>query len=258
MITLLTDFGWSGHFAGVMKGVIATIAPAVPIVDITHDAPPYDVLSAAFLLDQSWRFFPKGAIHLVVVDPGVGSARRPLLIESQGHRFIGPDNGLFSLVLADPKAKVRVLDQSRYWLPQLSGTFHGRDVFAPSAAHLALGLRPSSLGSRINDPWRSPLLEPVRHSRRTFVGAVLYVDRFGNLTTNYKIEAFPTLRNRPFTLTAGLESIELFASTYAYCAPDTLTVVPASTGYYEIALPQASAAARTGLRTGSPLELTLA
>lgn len=240
-----------------MKGVIASIAPEARVVDITHEVPPYEIPTGAFLLDQAWRFFPKGTIHVAVVDPGVGSQRRPILIESQGHCFVGPDNGLFGMVLKDEKAKARVLDKSKYWLAAVSNTFHGRDIFSPVAAHLALGVKPGQLGTRIEDPWRSALLEPVRQSRRTFTGSVLFVDRYGNLITNFRIETFPTLRNRPFVMGAGLESIELFASTYASVPPGEAAVLPSSSGYYEISMREASAAARLGIGIGSPLELTV-
>jgi S-adenosyl-L-methionine hydrolase (adenosine-forming) len=256
MITLLSDFGTEAHFVGAMKGVIAGIAPRTPVVDITHEVPPFEIATAAFLLDQSWRYFPAGTIHVAIVDPGVGSQRRPVLIASQGHYFIGPDNGLFSLILQDAKAVARVLDKPKYWLPNQSNTFHGRDVFSPAAAHLSKGVKPSQLGKRINDPWRNMLFEPVRQSRRTYSGAVLFTDRYGNLITNFKIDNFPTLRNRPFELQAGLERIELFAGTYSAIPPGELAVIPASSGYYEIAMREASAAKRLGLANGSPVELT--
>jgi S-adenosyl-L-methionine hydrolase (adenosine-forming) len=258
MITLLSDFGTEAHFVGAMKGVIANIAPGAPVVDITHEVPPFEISTAAFLLDQAWRYFPAGSIHVSIVDPGVGSQRRPILIASQGHYFIGPDNGLFSLVLQDPKAVARVLDKPKFWLPSQSSTFHGRDIFSPVAAHLSKGLKPSQLGKRIGDPWRSPLFEPVRQSRRTYAGAVLFTDRYGNLVTNFKIENFPTLRNRPFQMQAGLETVELFAGTYAGIPPGELAVIPASSGHYEVAMREASAAKRLGLANGSPVELTIA
>ncbi|MDX2267883.1 MAG: SAM-dependent chlorinase/fluorinase [Bryobacter sp.] len=258
MITLLTDFGTADHFAGVLKGVIATLAPQAPVVDLSHAVPPYEIPTAAFLLEQSWRYFPPGSIHVAIVDPGVGSARRPLLIAAARHYFIGPDNGIFSFVLQQPGAEARVLDKPRYWLPNPSHTFHGRDIFAPVAAHLANGTSPATLGTRIDDALCSPALAPVRISRRTFTGLVLHQDHFGNLITNFSQQQFPSLPNRPFTLTAGLETIEIYASTYAHCPPGELAVLPGSSGFYEIALAQASAAQRLGLRTGSPLELTVA
>ncbi|MBM3763648.1 MAG: SAM-dependent chlorinase/fluorinase [Acidobacteria bacterium] len=258
MITLLTDFGLADHFVGTLKGVIASISPKTPVVDITHEVPAYSIPQAAFLLDQSWRYFPKGTIHVAIVDPGVGSSRRPLLIESEQHYCIGPDNGLFSFILADPKSKVRHLNKPKYWLPDISTTFHGRDIFAPVAAHLANKIKPSQLGTLITDPIRTPALLPTRLSRRTWVGTVLHIDRYGNLITNYSQQQFDTLRNRPFSLTAGLHQTELYASTYAHCPEGELCVIPGSSGYWELSLANASAAKLTGLTPGSPLELTLA
>lgn len=258
MITLLTDFGLTDHFVGVMKGVIASIAPRAQVIDLTHDVPAFSIHQGAFLLEQSWRYFPKGTIHVAIVDPGVGSDRRPLLIEAEGHTFIGPDNGLFSLILATNKAKTRHLNQPQYWLPNPSTTFHGRDIFAPVAAHLAAGIKPAKLGKLISDPMRSPALLPTRLSRRAYTGMVLHIDRFGNLITNFHADEFNTLRNRPFTLNVGLNEVELFATTYANCPPGELCVIPGSTGFYEVSIAGENAATRTGLAAGSPLELTIA
>ena len=258
MITLLTDFGLADHFVAIMKGIILTIAPQTSIIDITHEVPAFNILSGAFLLEQSWRAFPEGTIHVAIVDPGVGSERRPLLIEVSGHYFIGPDNGLFSFALAETKAKARHLNQPEYWLPNPSTTFHGRDIFAPAAAHLATGIKAAKLGTLIKDPMRSPALSPTRLSRRTFVGTVLHADRFGNLITNFSLSQFETLRNRPFTLNVGLNQVELYASTYSSCPPEELCVIPGSCGFYEVSIANASAARSTGLVAGSPLELTLA
>ncbi len=258
MITLLTDFGLADHFVAVMKGVILTIAPQTSIIDITHEVPAFGILSGAFLLEQSWRAFPQGTIHVAIVDPGVGSERRPLLIEVAGHYFIGPDNGLLSFALAEANAKARHLNQLGYWLSNPSTTFHGRDIFAPAAAHLAAGIKAAKLGTLIKDAMRSPALIPTRLSRRTFVGTVLHTDRFGNLITNFPITQFETLRNRPFTLSVGLNQVELYASTYANCPPGELCVIPGSCGFYEVSITNASAAKHTGLIPGSPLELTLA
>lgn len=254
IVTLLTDFGLADHFVGVMKGVIASIAPTAQLVDLSHEVPAFSVVEGAFLLEQSWRYFPAGTIHVAVVDPGVGSPRRALLVEEGGHFFVGPDNGILSTVLGK---KVRALNQPKYWLAELSTTFHGRDIFAPVAAHLANGVKAASFGPRISDALRSPLLTPVRLSRRTWTGSVLRVDRFGNLITNFLVAEFGSLRNRPFVLSLGLEQTELFASTYTNCPEGELCVISGSCGYYEVSMAQASAAQRTGLRVGSPLELTV-
>lgn len=257
MITLLSDFGLADHYVGAMKGVIAGIAPEARVVDLSHDVPAYGVMEGAFLLEQSWRYFPRGTVHVAVVDPGVGSERRGLLVEAAGHLFVGPDNGIFSYVLSETGAKVRALEKPAYWLPQVSATFHGRDVFAPVAAHLAAGVKPARMGRSIEDARRSTQMVPSRMSRRSWTGTVLRVDRFGNLITNFSIAQFPDLRSRVFDLGVGLERVEIWARTYANCPEGVLCVIEGSSGYYEISLAQQNAAARTGLRTGSPLELNL-
>src|ERR1035437_1941217 len=131
LITLITDFGLKDHFAGVMQGVIASIAPAARVINITHEVEPYAIPQARFLLAQSWPYFPKGTIHVVIVDPGVGSARRPILVQAHSHMFVGPDNGLFSDLLETPHAKARLISNRKLMLASVGNTFHGRDVFAP-------------------------------------------------------------------------------------------------------------------------------
>src|SRR5580692_6769630 len=150
-ITLTTDFGTSDHFVGVMKGVILGISPRARIVDITHEIAPYEVSEAAFVIAQAWRYFPKGSIHVVVVDPGVGSARRPILCEAEGQFFIAPDNGVLSMIYDAGQHRVRVISNEKLFLKRVSKTFHGRDVFAPAAAHLSKGLTPAKFGELIHD-----------------------------------------------------------------------------------------------------------
>src|SRR5580698_8876197 len=158
-ITLTTDFGTSDHFVGTMKGVILGISPRAQIVDITHEIAPQDVSEAAFVIAQAWRYFPKGTIHVVVVDPGVGSARRAILCEAEGQFFIAPDNGVLSMVYDSARCKVREITNSKLFLKKVSKTFHGRDVFAPSAAHLSKGLAPAKFGEIIHDPVRNVLFK---------------------------------------------------------------------------------------------------
>ena len=184
IITLLTDFGLRDHFAGVLKGVIAGIAPRTRVIDITHEVTPFAVAQARFLLGQSWPYFPEGTIHLAIVDPGVGSERRPILVEAYGHCFLGPDNGLFSDLLAAPRAKVRLIADSKLFLPAVSATFHGRDVFAPVAAHLSLGVAPARVGSLIHDAVSDTASQAVQDSKGVWTGEVVHADRFGNLITN--------------------------------------------------------------------------
>ena len=185
LITFTTDFGLSDHFVGVMKGVVAGIAPAARVVDISHDIAPYNVMEAAFVIAEAWQFFPKRTIHVVVVDPGVGTSRRPILAEAGGHFFVAPDNGVLSMVFDAAAHKVRVISNAKFMRREVSRTFHGRDVFAPAAAHLAKGAKPAAFGKLIQDHIRIGIAQPSRKSKDAWRGAILKVDRFGNLITNF-------------------------------------------------------------------------
>lgn len=256
-IGLLTDFGLADHFVGVMKGVIAGIAPGAPVVDISHEVQPYSIAQARFLLSQSWPWMPKGSVLVCVVDPGVGSSRRPIAVKSAGRIFVGPDNGLFSSLLEEPKCEVRLIENTKFFAGPPSQTFHGRDIFAPVGAHLAAGIPFSRVGPRITDAMRTAGAAVVRTGRRFWQGEVVHVDRFGNLITNLPAEEFPNLRNRPFLLKAGLEAIASFVSSYAEAPEGEPVVLAASHGYLEIAVQQASAARRLGLAVGSPVEMEM-
>src|SRR5580700_9503127 len=161
LITLTTDFGTADHFVGAMKGVMLSIAPRARIVDITHEIGPYEVNEAAFVIAQAWSYFPKGTIHVIVVDPGVGSARRPILAEAGGQYFIAPDNGVLSMIYESGRHKVRVISNPKLIGKHVSRTFHGRDIFAPAAAHLAQGVAAARFGKTLNDPVRSFPLKPT-------------------------------------------------------------------------------------------------
>ena len=184
-IALLTDFGYRDHYVGAMKGVIASIAPDASMIDLTHGIPPQSIVAGAIALRQSWRFFPKGTIFLAVVDPGVGTARLPIAIETRaGARFVGPDNGVLSSAAEEAGITSAVrLESPRYRARITSSTFHGRDIFAPAAAHLAAGTPLRELGGKLAQITRLPLPLPevADHGIR---GEVLYVDGFGNLITN--------------------------------------------------------------------------
>jgi S-adenosylmethionine hydrolase len=257
IITLTTDFGTADHFAGAMKGVILGIAPTARIVDISHEVQPFEVPGGAFTIAQAYRYFPRKTIHVVVVDPGVGSARRPLLAEMAGQYFIGPDNGVFSMIFAGEQPKVRHITNERYFLHPVSRTFHGRDVFAPVAAHLAKGIPPAQFGKRIDDYLRLTFHQPTRTGKRAWTGSILKVDRFGNLITNLHIDEFPNIRTRPFELNAGLQIVTRLALTFAECPPGDLFVVVGSSGYLEVATNQGSAAAALGCGAGAPVELSI-
>lgn len=258
IITLTTDFGVRDHFVAAMKGVILGIAPKAVIVDITHEIEPFAIAQAGFTIGEAWRWFPKKAVHVCVIDPGVGSARRPILVESGGHYFVGPDNGLFGPILSrDPKAKVRHAGVAKYHLPEVSQTFHGRDVFAPVAAHLASGVKPVSIGPLIKDPVRGGADKPARTGTRTWSGAVLKVDRFGNLITNFHINEFPDLLRRRISVLAGIHMVDYLVRSYAEASPGEPVAIIGSSGYMEVVINQDSAARRLGCGVGSPIELSV-
>jgi len=184
IITLLTDFGAADVFVGSMKGVILGINPHAQIIDLTHDIPAHNIRAGAYLLHSASRHFPPGTIHVAVVDPGVGSERRPLLVTTRSYHFLAPDNGLLSYILAaEPKAEIRELTAKQYFLGTVGSTFHGRDLFAPAAAWLSLDEPTDAFGPRIDDPVRYEVRQPTLEEGR-LMGEVLHVDRFGNLITN--------------------------------------------------------------------------
>jgi S-adenosyl-L-methionine hydrolase (adenosine-forming) len=263
IITLTTDFGLSDHFVGVMKGVILGIQPAAQLIDISHGVQPYDIAGGAFTIAQAYRHFPKKTIHVVVVDPGVGSARRPLLAEMAGQNFVAPDNGVLSMVFAREQPKVRHITSERYFLHPVSRTFHGRDVFSPVAGHLAMGVRPAQFGKRIEDYIRAAFDEPkkgdkpARTGKQVWTGAILKTDHFGNLATNLHVDQFPSVRTHAFALNIGLQVITRLALTFSECAAGELFVVVGSSGYLEVAASQGSAARALGCGAGSPVELTI-
>ena len=185
IITLLTDFGLKDPYVGIMKGVILSINPEATIVDITHDITPQNVEEAAFLIEEYHRYFPPGTIHLAVIDPTVGSKRRPIIVSKDNNVFIGPDNGLFTLILND--AEVYLLENPDFMLKEVSSTFHGRDIFAPAAAHASTGFHPSAFGRMISDPLRLNNMFPTIEGN-SLNGRIVRFDSFGNAITNIKID----------------------------------------------------------------------
>jgi len=185
VITLLTDFGTQDAYVGIMKGVIAGINPSATVIDICHSIPPQDTFSGAYLLSTSYKYFPEKTIHVAVVDPGVGSRRDIVCVETKDYFFLAPDNGLLSFIVHEerPKSIIRVTN-SKYFLPSPSSTFHGRDVFAPVAAHLSLGVKPQQFGIRVNQLEQLDMPKPVQKKAGQVEGQIIYIDRFGNLITN--------------------------------------------------------------------------
>jgi S-adenosylmethionine hydrolase len=240
-----------------MKGVAAGIAPRARFIDITHEISPYNVTEAAFVISQAWTYFPKGTTHVVVVDPGVGSSRRPILAEAGGHFFLAPDNGVLSMVYQAAPHKVRVISSLKVMRRQVSRTFHGRDVFAPAAAHLIKGAKPASFGKPILDYVQSWLTVPAKLARGCWRGTILKVDRFGNLITNFHVSQFATVKTHAFELRVGGEKIHRLALTYAETDIGALFVIEGSSGYLEISANQASAAGRLGYSAGAEVELEI-
>ncbi len=257
VITLTTDFGLTDHFVGTMKGVILSVCPRAEMIDISHQVRTFDVAEAGFLIAQAWPYFPAGTVHIVVVDPGVGNSRRPILAEAGGHLFVAPDNGVLSMTLAAAEHRVRSITAEKYFRRPVSRTFHGRDIFAPVGAHLASGVLPSRFGKRIDDFLRLASEEPVRTARRAWTGTILKIDRFGNLLTNFRSSDFAQIETQAFEIRAGLRSITRLATSYAELNIGELCVIGGSSGYLEIAANQASAAKILGCGSGAPVELKL-
>jgi S-adenosylmethionine hydrolase len=257
IITITTDFGLNDHFAAVMKGVILGIAPEARIVDITHESRAFDIDEAAFTIAQSYHYFPPRTVHVVVVDPGVGTMRRPILIEAANQFFVGPDNGVFAFILSQEKKTVRAITNAKYFLQPVSQTFHGRDVFAPVAAHLARGVSPARLGKPVDDYLRPRSLKPDRTARRGWTGAILKVDRFGNAITNFLASDFPRALEGPFEMSVGLQEVTRLARNYEQFGIGELFVIVGSSGYLEISAGQASAAKILGVAVGAPVELRI-
>lgn len=257
IITLTTDFGASDYFTGAMKGVILGIAPRVRIVDITHHITPFMVNEGAFVIAEAARWFPKGTIHVVVVDPGVGTTRKPILVEAGGQRFIGPDNGVFTMIYDSGSAKVREIANASLMLKTVSRTFHGRDVFAPAAAHLAAGTPPARFGKLIHDYVCSETLRPAPLKNNRWLGSVLKVDHFGNIVTNFDMRKFQELRTHAFEILAGPQIIRRLALTYAESGIGELVAIEGSSGFLEISANRESAANRLSCGVGSPVELEI-
>jgi S-adenosylmethionine hydrolase len=236
--------------------VILGICPRAQIVDITHEITPYEITEGAYTIAQAYGTFPKKTVHVVVVDPGVGTARRPIVVEAAGQFFIGPDNGVLSMVYSREKHKVRLIGNERYFRKPVSQTFHGRDIFAPVGAHLAAGVLPSRVGKAVDDYLRPAFQKPVQVGKRMWNGQVLKVDRFGNLITNYHVDDFPDLERRGFVFGVGPREVAVLARNYAETGPGEVFAIVGSAGYYEISVREASAARVTGCASGSPIELT--
>jgi S-adenosyl-L-methionine hydrolase (adenosine-forming) len=256
VITLTTDFGAGSHYAAAMKGVILSIHPAATIVDIAHDVPPQDIRRAALLLDNVTDWFPPETIHVAVVDPTVGTDRAIVYARIGQQQFIAPDNGLLSRLAArTPPTKLIRLADPAYWLERVSTTFHGRDIMAPVAAHLALGLDPDRLGPPLDRLTAIDWPEPRQHRNR-IDGAVIEIDSFGNLITNLTADLFagrPT--DRRACIVCNIYETWGIYHAYAEQPSGTLVALIGSSGRIELALVGDNAARRLGIGIGSPVTL---
>ena len=260
IITLLTDFGMKDHFVGVIKGVILNINPDAEIVDISHDVPPQDIQQAAFLLKNAYPYFPANTIHVVVVDPSVGTSRRPLIASSEKGAFIAPDNGVLSYLYAEKVVgEVREITADHYWLKPRTGTFDGRDVFAPVAAWASKGVSFASFGEPIADYKTFEIAQPVQVQQGVWKCRILSVDRFGNLISNLTKEQFTSLlgagEQQRFAFRLGEQNILKLAQTFADGAPGEVMALFGSSGYVEFCVNQGNAATATTLQAGKDILL---
>jgi len=261
IITLITDFGTNDHFVGTMKGVIYSINPDVEIVDITHKVASYDIFDAAFTLAQSYRFFPSDTIHLVVVDPGVGTTRRPLLARSLAHTFVAPDNGVLSLIYEmEENVEVRHITADHYFLNPVSATFQGRDIFAPVVSWLSKWVEADKFGDPISDFIKFSSPKPKHAGENLITGVVLRVDKFGNILTNLRAEDLPELFEEnppPFKIVINQQEITRLNLAYSMGKPSELFAIVGSSGYLEICTNRGSAAKALNANRGAEVSVKL-
>ena len=262
IITLTTDFGLKAPFVSMMKGVLYSINGSLNIVDISHDIDSQDIIEGSFVITQSYRFFPEGTIHIVVVDPGVGSSRRPLLVCASGHYFIGPDNGVLShIITEDQESSVIEITEEKYFLKGVSATFHGRDIFAPVAACLSKGILPHSFGHIITDYTQLSIPE-VEKGPTSIKGSVIYIDKFGNIITNIPAKALDDLVQKGLsfsdlgTWTGGVE-IAGIKEYYAEVREGELGAIINSLGLLEVYAYMSNAAKVIGSVKGDIVEVRI-
>jgi len=254
-VTLLTDFGTADYYVGAVKAVVLTKNPAATVVDISHDIPPQDIEAAAFVLLACYRSFPPGTVHVVVVDPGVGSDRRAIVVRAGGQFFVAPDNGVLSYILEkelDPRV-VQITSQE-YFAQPVSNTFHGRDVFAPVAAMISLGASLDSIGPEIKDPVRLEPLKPVAGKGKKVKGRIIHIDRFGNCVTNIDQTCSPNGFTGASLNVKGTR-IESFRAYYGEGKSGKLFAIWGSAGFLEISVQNRSAAKMLKAQRGDEVVL---
>jgi len=259
LVTLTTDFGLNDYFVGTMKGVILNINPSAQIIDICNSIQSFDVLDGALTIAQAYSYFPVDTVHLVIVDPGVGSERRPLLITTEKHIFLAPDNGVMSLVYERAeRLSVRHITATHYFLQPVSQTFHGRDVFAACAGWLSKGVESAKFGDEIADFLRFSAPKPKPVGEKTFKGVVLKSDKFGNLITNFTPNEVPQLfipEPPAFRIQIGKAEITKIRTAYAQAAPGEVFGILGSMGFLEISANRAAANRLVGADKGSEVSI---
>lgn len=256
IITLLTDFGTQDYYAAAMKGVILQINPNCTLIDVTHQVPPHDIREGAFVLANASSHYPKGTIHLAVVDPGVGSPRKPILLVTRNYFFLGPDNGLLSMAAERDGVKQAIaLSSRKFFLPKISTTFHGRDIFAPVAGHLSAGVKPSLLGNEI-DSWVEIQLGKPSLRKNLLVGSVVHVDNFGNIISDIHEEQVSRFtRGRRFMIKAGKISLRELKHGYWEAKKGELMALLGSGGFLEISVREGNAQTILKMKRGDKIEI---
>jgi hypothetical protein len=261
IVTFTTDFGLNDPFVGILHGVVLNIHRETTVVDVCHAVASYDVFDGGWTIAQAYRFFPPRTVHVVVVDPGVGSTRRPIIVETDDYIFVAPDNGVLSLIEArESKVAVRHITAERYFLQPVSHTFHGRDIFAPVAAWLSKGVAPSEFGPEISDYVRLPLPQVERIAENSLRGVVLKVDKFGNLITNISQQDAPALFGSavpPVTILISGQTITRVCQSYTDGGEDEFFAIVGSSGFLEIAARQSPAAEKLTAGVGTPIGIIL-
>lgn len=256
-ITLITDFGLQDGYAGVMKGIITGINPSANIIDISNMIEAQNIFQAAYVLNSSYKYFPKGTIHIVVVDPGVGSERKIVCLKTDKYLFLAPDNGVLSFITTNNSFSVTSVTNKEFFFTEPSNTFHGRDIFAPVAAYLSKGINHQKLGEKIDTIRKIDLPKPIRSPGGSLTGEVIYVDHFGNLITNITSKIINRMQDKfqKLSIIAGEKRINKISTSYTDVKEKDVLAIIGSTGFLEISVNQASAKNILQLQRGDKLVL---
>ncbi|MGI9534059.1 MAG: SAM hydrolase/SAM-dependent halogenase family protein [Thermodesulfobacteriota bacterium] len=230
ILTLTTDFGLNDYYIGVVKGVILSINPDIKLVDINHNIKPYDIFGAAINIKKSYSYFPIGTIHMVVVDPGVGSERVPIIVKTDKYYFVGPDNGVFTFIYKEKSSEVYKISNKNYFLKDVSASFHARDIFAPVSAHLSLLHKPELFGEKINTTQKI-VIKKAKRVRKRVIGEVVYIDYFGNMVTNIRSDEIGS----KYEIEVGGVNIGKVSKSYSSVKKNQLVAIYGSSGFLEIA-----------------------